>query len=70
MSMCEKDICGGNQLRALLARSKKGNMLTDTHLRWCDKCDTIYIMRPKEIFPQEMQIPLLEYEQLRQMEEI
>lgn len=65
MSLCEKD---GNQLRVLLARSKKGNMLTLTHLRWCDECNTIYILKPEEIFPQEMQIPLLEYTQLRQME--
>lgn len=70
MNLCKKDICGGNQLRALLARSKKGSMLTLTFLMWCDKCDTIYIMKPEELIPEEMRIPLLEYEQLRQMEEI
>ena len=70
MSMCEKDVCGGNQLRALLARSKKGSMLTDTYLRWCDKCDTVYILKPGEMILEEVEIPLLEYQGLHQMEEI
>lgn len=70
MSMCEKDVCGGNQLRALLARSKKGNMLTDTYLRWCDKCNTVYILKPGEMILEEIEIPLLEYQRLHQMEMI
>ena len=67
MSVCEKD---GNQLRELLARSKKGSMLTRTTLRWCDKCDTVYILKPGKLILEEVEIPLLEYQGLHQMEEI
>lgn len=63
--VCKKD---GNQLRVLLARAKKGAYLTETYLRWCDKCDTIYILKPEEKIPEEMLIPLLEYAILPQME--
>ncbi len=55
---CEKD---GNQLRVLLARGKEGGYLTETYLRWCDKCDTIYILKPENIRPEELLVPLLAY---------
>jgi len=67
MSKCKKD---GNTLRQLLARAKRSSMLQETHLRWCDECDTIYILKPEELTPEEMEIPLLEYQGLHQVEVI
>jgi len=68
MSKCKKD---GNQLRELWAKNKEGYMsIEPTYLRWCDKCNTIYILKPEELFPEEMLIPFLEYVQLPQMEVI
>lgn len=67
MSKCKKD---GNQLRVLLAQHPTMNQLTETYLRWCDKCNTIWILKPEMLIPEEMLIPLLEYEQLPQMEVI
>lgn len=67
MSLCEKE---GNQLRELYAMGKgmTTGILTPTNLRWCDECNTIYILKPKEMLPEKMLIPPLEYEGLRQME--
>ncbi len=67
MSKCEKD---DNQLRVLLARAKDSNLLTETYLRWCDECNTVYILTPEELISVEMEIPLLEYTQLHQVEVI
>ncbi len=67
MSLCEKD---GNQLRVLLAMRKKGSMSSLTTLRWCDECDTVYILKPEKLILEEVEIPLLEYQGLHQMEEI
>ncbi len=69
MSVCKKD---KNQLRELYALGKgqtnSAGMLTPTYLRWCDKCNTIYILKPEELTVEKMQIPLLEYKKLPQME--
>lgn len=68
MSKCKKD---QNQLRELWALDKGrsgGGMLSPTYLRWCDECDTIYILTPEEIAVEKGQIPLLEYQGLPQME--
>ena len=67
MSKCKKD---DNQLRVLLAQHKTMNELTETYLRWCDECNTIYILKPEELTPVEMKIPLLEYQGLHQVEVI
>ena len=47
---------------------KSKNELTPTYLRWCDECNTIYILMPEELTPEVMEIPLLEYTQLHQVE--
>ena len=65
MSKCKKD---DNLLRRLLARAKDSNLLTETYLRWCNECNTIYILKPEELIPEVMEIPLLEYTQLHQVE--
>lgn len=65
MSKCKKD---GNQLRVLMARGKKGNLLSETYLRWCDECDTIYILKPSFLEPVKLEFPLLEYMHINQME--
>ena len=59
MSVCEKD---GNPLRKLFAMGKRSNALTATLLMWCDECNTIYRLRAEEHFPEEMRVPILEYE--------
>lgn len=70
MSNCKKD---GARLTELWAKS--GGSLTPTYLRWCDRCNTIYILKPEELIPEEMLIPFLavisnfkQFEQLPQME--
>jgi len=67
MSKCKKD---DNQLRVLLARGKNSALLTETYLRWCDKCDAIYILKPELLNPVELEMPLLEYQGLHQVEVI
>ena len=59
MSLCEKD---GNPLRQLFAMGKRSNALTATLLRWCDECNIIYKLKAEEYFPEEMRVPILEYE--------
>ena len=68
MSRCEKETCYGNQLRELWAMEKNSRTLTPTYLRWCDLCNTIYILTPRETITEKKEIPLLEYQMLPQME--
>ena len=68
MSRCEKETCYGNQLRELWAMEKNSRTLTPTYLRWCDLCNTIYILTPRETTTEKKEISLLEYQGLSQME--
>lgn len=68
MSKCEKD---QNQLRELwaLGKGQSGTgTLSPTYLRWCDQCNTIYILTPEKIDVMKKGVPLLEYGGLRQIE--
>ena len=69
---CKKEIDGepcGNELQKLMIGALRSAMLSNSYLRLCTKCNAVYLLVPKEIELERLEIPFLEHQGLAQIEE-